>query len=299
GPLRRHAGLHPCRGAQELHAGGRRPGPAAVIGHGRGEGAGGQAGGATPPAHHAPREPHPGRRGALRALPAADRRPGGRRRRLRRRQAPRPAPRERPRHAGQPLRGAAPAGLPLRIPRHRSPFRRGRPLRGPGAGRGRLRAPRRQPPRQRLGRAPVGHAGGGDLRVARLPRAARRPGASGRAGRPPHGRLPFVGDGRRAASGVHHRRQAPPRRPAGERHRGRRGNLRRGRARGAGADPGAPVSARGGFPPRGARAGAGSDPADAHAGFRDLPAREAPVSAAAGLHRLAGWAVPGRGGDRL
>src|SRR3712207_8023714 len=45
-------------------------------------------------------------------------------------------------------------------------------------------------------------------------------------------------------------RQGAPRHPAVERHRGRRGNLRRRRARGSGADPGAPVPAGGGLPPR-------------------------------------------------
>ena len=84
-----------------------------------------------------------------------------------------------------------------------------------------------------------------------------------------------------------------------ERHRERRGNLRIGGARGIGADPGAPLPAGAGFPPRGARARAHGNPADAHAGLGTLPTRQAPLSAAAGVPRLAVRAVPGRNGGWL
>jgi DNA-binding transcriptional LysR family regulator len=130
----------------------------------------------------------------LPALPRVDRRSRGCRRRLRRRQAEGPAARRCAGHAGASLPAAGPAGLPRRISRHRAQHERGRPL-------------------VDLIREGVDCV----LRVGELPDSdmiARRSRAGGltcaapaylerfgtpplgRARRPSHDRLPFVGDRR-------------------------------------------------------------------------------------------------------
>src|SRR5580698_8787584 len=54
GSLRRNACVHPHRRAAQLYPGGRRPGPAPLVGDRRGQGPGGAAGGAAAAADDAP-----------------------------------------------------------------------------------------------------------------------------------------------------------------------------------------------------------------------------------------------------
>ena len=168
GPFRRDAGVHPGGGAAQLFARRRGSRPAALDRDRRREDAGSASRRAAAGAHHAAGPPDAGRRGALPALPVADRRSRGCRRRVRRRQAEGPVAARGAGHAGASFPAAEPAGLFRAISRHRDQHERERPLDRPDPRRRRLRAALRPFAGQRHDRAPGGGAGAADLRRAEL-----------------------------------------------------------------------------------------------------------------------------------